>query len=91
MILTLCAGERSPETEALRRSVQQGCEQQIWEFFNEGGQVAIYDANNGTREARNKLAEKFDKEGVHVIMLGAVITHLLETRKMLSRCDRICV
>jgi 6-phosphofructo-2-kinase / fructose-2,6-biphosphatase 4 len=41
----------------------------IWDFF-ETGQVVIYDANNGTREARHTLAEKFDKAGIHVIMLG---------------------
>lgn len=50
--------------------VSQGCEQQIWDFFNAGGQVVIYDANNGTRERRNAIAEKFDKAGIHVIMLG---------------------
>ncbi|KAJ3994795.1 6-phosphofructo-2-kinase [Lentinula boryana] len=41
---------------ALRKKVSDGCEQQIWDFFNTG-QVVICDANNGTREARQKLAE----------------------------------
>jgi 6-phosphofructo-2-kinase/fructose-2,6-biphosphatase 4 len=50
--------------------VLAGCEQLIWDFFNGGGQVVIYDANNGTRAARQTLAEKFDKDGVHVIFLG---------------------
>lgn len=49
----------------------EGCEQQIWRFFEEqNGQVVIYDANNGTRAARHALAEKFDKKGIHVILLG---------------------
>lgn len=31
----------------------------------------IYDANNGTRAARQRLAEKFDKAGIHVVILGS--------------------
>ncbi|GLB45228.1 putative 6-phosphofructo-2-kinase [Lyophyllum shimeji] len=31
--------------------------------------VVIYDANNGTKAARNALAEKFDKAGIHVVLL----------------------
>ncbi|TFY77312.1 hypothetical protein EWM64_g6701 [Hericium alpestre] len=65
-------GEKSPETEALREKVQQGCEALIWDFFNNGCQVIIYDANNGTRAQREKLGEKFDKVGIHVIMLESM-------------------
>ena len=67
-------GEKSTETTQLRQSVAEGCEQQIWSFFEGGGQVVIYDANNGTRAARKALAEKFDKAGIHVIFLGKCIT-----------------
>jgi len=63
------AGEKSPETIELRKKVSAGCEKLIWDFF-EHGQVVIYDANNGTRAARHAVAEKFDKAGIHVIMLG---------------------
>ncbi|KAM5531236.1 hypothetical protein V8D89_015102 [Ganoderma adspersum] len=62
-------GEKSPETIALREKVMEGCEQIIWDFFNSGGQVVIYDANNGTALRRNAVAEKFDKAGIHVVML----------------------
>ncbi|OBZ67634.1 hypothetical protein A0H81_12369 [Grifola frondosa] len=65
-------GEKSPETLALRERISEGCEQLIWDFFNTGGQVVIYDANNGTRERRQAIAEKFDKEGIHVIMLESL-------------------
>lgn len=30
----------------------------------------IYDANNGTSAVRNAIAERFDKTGIHVVMLG---------------------
>lgn len=70
--LKLARGEKSPETIKLREKVLEGCEQQIWDFFDAGGQVVIYDANNGTRERRNAIAEKFDKAGIHVIMLGTL-------------------
>ncbi|EGN92865.1 hypothetical protein SERLA73DRAFT_190448 [Serpula lacrymans var. lacrymans S7.3] len=62
-------GEKSPETIALRKMVSDGCEELIWNFFESGGQVVIYDANNGTRKGRETLAEKFGKAGIHVIML----------------------
>ncbi|KAF7763469.1 hypothetical protein Agabi119p4_8006 [Agaricus bisporus var. burnettii] len=62
-------GARSPETEQLRKSVANGCEQLIWEFFDSGGQVVIYDANNGTRAAREAMAEKFENKGIHIIFL----------------------
>lgn len=31
----------------------------------------IYDANNGAKATRNAIAERFEKEGIHVVMLGA--------------------
>ncbi|KAJ7274582.1 6-phosphofructo-2-kinase-domain-containing protein [Mycena haematopus] len=65
-------GEKSEETKALRIKVSSGCEKTIWDYFGDGGQVVIYDANNGTRAARHALAEKFDKAGVHVIMLESL-------------------
>jgi 6-phosphofructo-2-kinase/fructose-2,6-biphosphatase 4 len=54
----------------LRKKTSDGCERLIWDFFEQGGQVIIYDANNGTRAARQALAEKFDAAGIHVVMLG---------------------
>ncbi|KAF7325740.1 6PF2K domain-containing protein [Mycena kentingensis (nom. inval.)] len=65
-------GEKSAETQALREKISTGCENTIWEFFTGGGQVVIYDANNGTRAARNQLAAKFDKAGIHVIILESM-------------------
>jgi 6-phosphofructo-2-kinase / fructose-2,6-biphosphatase 4 len=65
------AGEKSAETQALRKKILEGCEQTILDFFSNGGQVVIYDANNGTIEQRKRVAEKFDnKDGIHVIFLG---------------------
>ncbi|EMD35440.1 hypothetical protein CERSUDRAFT_85419 [Gelatoporia subvermispora B] len=65
-------GPKSPETLALRQKVSDGCEQLIWDFFDSGGQVVIYDANNGTRERRQTIAEKFDKAGIHIVMLESL-------------------
>ncbi|KAF5381331.1 hypothetical protein D9615_008380 [Tricholomella constricta] len=62
-------GEKSPETQELRRKVSEGCEKLIWDFFAGGGQVVIYDANNGTKAGRQALAERFDQAGIHVVML----------------------
>ena len=58
-------GEKSSETLQLRQKILDGCEQMIWDFFDAGGQVVIYDANNGTRAKREDLAAKADKANVH--------------------------
>ena len=42
----------------------------IWDYFNAGGQVVIYDANNGTKASRNAVAKRFEDAGIHVVMLG---------------------
>jgi 6-phosphofructo-2-kinase / fructose-2,6-biphosphatase 4 len=63
-------GKKCPDTIELRQSVLDGCEQLIWDFFNAGGQCVIYDANNGRREQRHRVAEKFGKDGIHVVILG---------------------
>ncbi|EIM89310.1 bifunctional 6-phosphofructo-2-kinase/fructose-2,6-bisphosphate 2-phosphatase [Stereum hirsutum FP-91666 SS1] len=65
-------GEKSEETVKLRLKVQDGCEKMIWDFFNGGGQVVIYDANNGTKAQRQRLAQKFDTEGIHVVILESL-------------------
>jgi 6-phosphofructo-2-kinase/fructose-2,6-biphosphatase 4 len=54
----------------LRKKISDGCEKLIWDFFEGGGQVVIYDANNGASAVRNAIAERFDKTGIHVVMLG---------------------
>jgi 6-phosphofructo-2-kinase / fructose-2,6-biphosphatase 4 len=40
------------------------------DFFDRAGQVAIYDANNGTKESRTELYAKYHGLGYHVIFLG---------------------
>lgn len=68
----------------LRQSVSEGCERLIWKFFEGGGQVAIYDANNGTRKARHATAEKFDKAGIHVIFLGERLRYRIASKMNVS-------
>lgn len=40
--------------------------------------MVIYDANNGTQAQRQRLAEKFDKDGIHVVMLGSIAIHSVD-------------
>lgn len=55
----------------MRDKIKFGLEAQIWDFFDrQGGQVVIYDANNGSREARKEVMDEFGSKGVHVIFLG---------------------
>lgn len=66
-------GAKSDESIALRQQVADSCEDTIQKFFDGGVQVVIYDANNGVKANRTRLAEKFDKLGVHVVFLGIAI------------------
>lgn len=61
---------RSEATNALRRRIKAELEDQIMDFFTQGGQVVIYDANNGSVAERKITSEKFGNRGVHVIYLG---------------------
>ncbi|KAG8800223.1 hypothetical protein FRC17_006923, partial [Serendipita sp. 399] len=63
-------GEKSEETTQLRNSVRAKCERDILDFFEHAGQVAIYDANNGTKQSRVALYDRFHPLGYHVIFLG---------------------
>lgn len=69
-------GEKSQETEALRARILEEFDQKVVDFFyKEGGQVIMYDANNGTLKRRADIREKFGKMGVHVMFLGKYIYH----------------
>jgi 6-phosphofructo-2-kinase/fructose-2,6-biphosphatase 4 len=64
-------GAKSKETEALRARILEEFDQKVVDFFfKEGGQVIMYDANNGTLKRRADIREKFGKMGVHVMFLG---------------------
>jgi len=65
-------GEKSASTIALRKQVADACEQMITDIFDRGGQVIVYDANNGSIATRHRLAEKFDKMGIHVVFLESL-------------------
>lgn len=86
-------GEKSEATQQLRKEIKDSCEQLILDFFGdeERGQVAIYDANNGTKASRKALGDKFEKEGVHVIFLGTYFTSLVRyTSSSLLVSESIC-
>ncbi|PWN44022.1 bifunctional 6-phosphofructo-2-kinase/fructose-2,6-bisphosphate 2-phosphatase [Ceraceosorus guamensis] len=68
-------GAKSPETAALRAKVQSGFDESVLQYFASGGQVVIYDANNGTVSRRAALREKFGKQlGIHVMFLESICT-----------------
>jgi 6-phosphofructo-2-kinase/fructose-2,6-biphosphatase 4 len=66
-------GEVSQATIELRHRIKTELEEQIWDFFTvQGGQVVIYDANNGNVAARRDTMEQFAAKGVHVIFLESL-------------------
>ncbi|CAD6887072.1 unnamed protein product [Tilletia controversa] len=67
-------GGRSESTEALRQSIQNGFDQTVADFFNFGGQVVIYDANNSTQKRRYGIRERFGKMGVSVMFMESICT-----------------
>lgn len=69
------SGPKSTETEALRSRILEEFDQQVVDFFfQEGGQVIVYDANNGTLKRRADIREKYGKMGVHVMFLESICT-----------------
>ncbi|KAG8821824.1 hypothetical protein FRC19_007196 [Serendipita sp. 401] len=68
-------GEKTEDTTNLRNSVRGKCERDILDFFEHAGQVAIYDANNGTKQSRSNLYDRFHPLGYHVIFLESVCTN----------------
>ncbi|ORY76206.1 6-phosphofructo-2-kinase-domain-containing protein [Leucosporidium creatinivorum] len=59
----------------MRRRVRMSLEDDVAAFFSEGrGQVAIYDANNGTREVRKEVREKFESMGINVFFIENICT-----------------
>ncbi|GAA5969778.1 hypothetical protein JCM11641_008039 [Rhodosporidiobolus odoratus] len=61
---------RSPETDELRLRVRVTLEEEVARYFKDNvGQVAIYDANNGTKAARIALRQKFEAQGVNVFFI----------------------
>ncbi|GAA6027880.1 hypothetical protein JCM8097_001762 [Rhodosporidiobolus ruineniae] len=64
------AASRTPETDEMRMKVRVTLEEEIARYFKENtGQVAIYDANNGTKAARIALRQKFEAQGVNVFFI----------------------
>ncbi|KAI9637032.1 6-phosphofructo-2-kinase-domain-containing protein [Dioszegia hungarica] len=62
--------ERTDETNTLRRKIKLDLEEEIWDYFQvQGGQVVIYDANNGNMKSRKETRDRFEERGVHVIFL----------------------
>lgn len=71
-LFTHPAGPKSEETIRLQNKIKNALEDQIWDFFTvQGGQVVIYDANNGSIDSRKEVIDTFRTKGVHVIFLGA--------------------
>ncbi|PWZ01068.1 bifunctional 6-phosphofructo-2-kinase/fructose-2,6-bisphosphate 2-phosphatase [Testicularia cyperi] len=69
------SGPKSPETEALRKRILNDFDETVIDFFfNQGGQVVVYDANNGLQSRRSQIREKFGKIGVHVMFLESICT-----------------
>lgn len=68
-------GPKSSETEALRQQILDEFDQQVIDFFQaQGGQVVIYDANNGLLARRAAIREKFGGMGLHVMFIESICT-----------------
>lgn len=68
---TLDPSKRSKDSEELRIKIKDSMLEKIGQWFTEeNGQVAIYDANNITLEARNELRDFFKTLDVHCFFIG---------------------
>ncbi|CAO1628719.1 unnamed protein product [Sympodiomycopsis kandeliae] len=67
-------GPKAPGTEQLRKKILAEFDDTVLDFFTSGGQVVIYDANNGTQDRRYAIRETFGKLGIHVMFLESICT-----------------
>ncbi|KAI9620251.1 hypothetical protein H4Q26_013820 [Puccinia striiformis f. sp. tritici PST-130] len=65
-------GTQSEETQIKRDNIKRSLLRLVDDFFHHGGQVAVYDANNGTRAGRQQLRQEFEAKGVHVMFIENV-------------------
>jgi len=69
--------QHDTETRMMRLNVMERLESTIRQFFEQGGQVAVYDANNSNHERRCLIQEEFGKMGVQVLFIGTYRAILL--------------
>lgn len=69
------SGPKSEDTEKLRKHILDDFDDTVIDFFfNQGGQVVVYDANNSVQSRRYAIREKYGKLGVHVMFLESICT-----------------
>lgn len=64
----------SGPTKTLRTNIENQCMDDLFEFLDEGGQVAIYDAVNATAEVRRTLKARFEARQVGVLFVECIST-----------------
>ena len=75
-------GPKEPRTEQLRRDVKEHMEQSLLSYFDDGGQVAIYDASNSSHTQRQAIRDLIESRRIQIIFIGA---QRWLTRKRLRR------
>ena len=60
------------EMVKLRDQAREMHENAIAKFFEQGGQVAVYDANNSNKECRNMIRDRFSALGVQIMFIECV-------------------
>lgn len=68
-------GEQDEEMVKMRQQVTNQLEDNIVKFFDDGGQVAVYDANNSTEERRRQIRERFEARNVQLLHIGTPPPH----------------
>lgn len=62
----------NPEGAAARKALAQRALDDMLDFFRNGGQIAVYDATNSTRERRRHLAETLGRAGVDALFVESI-------------------
>lgn len=65
---------RSPATAVFRKKVLDACMTDIFAFFDDGGQVAIYDAVNASASVRKNLFDTFSPKKIGVLFVECIAT-----------------
>lgn len=64
----------SEATQKFRKQVFDACKTDIFSFFDDGGQVAIYDAVNSSSQVRRELLDIFSEKNIGVLFIECIAT-----------------
>ncbi|WFC99621.1 hypothetical protein MYAM1_002366 [Malassezia yamatoensis] len=65
-------GPKSEKIRTMKRRVRERLQEQIDSFFDDGGQVAVFDANNSSQAERHNIRQRFSGKSIQVMFIECI-------------------